>query len=52
MGSSNLAYFCEPNLRTELYGSVCGTKRTSRQFSVSFPLGGKADIRKCSGNVR
>jgi hypothetical protein len=28
LGCSNLVYFCEPTLRTQLQMSACGTKRT------------------------
>jgi len=31
--------------------SADGTKRTSRRFSVMSAFGGKADIRKCGGDV-
>jgi hypothetical protein len=44
LGSSNLVYFCEPTLRTQLHMSVCGTYRTLRDVRVESPLRGEADM--------
>jgi hypothetical protein len=44
LGSSNLVYFCEPTLRTQLHMSVCGPERRLLRDSNTSEIGGKPEV--------
>ena len=50
LGSSNLVYFCEPTLRTQLHMSVCGPKRSIGNDRYFVAFGAKADVTRTSLN--
>ena len=44
VGSSNLVYFREPTLRTQLHMSVCGPERRLLRDSNTSEIGGKPEV--------
>jgi hypothetical protein len=44
LGSSNLVYFREPTLRTQLHMSVCGPERRLLRDSNTSEIGGKPEV--------
>ena len=51
LGSSNLVYFCEPTLRTQLHISVCGLNVVCCETAIGPELGAKRKCRARAQNV-
>ena len=51
LGSSNLVYFCEPTLRTQLHISVCGLNVGCCETAIGPELGAKRKCRARAQNV-